>query len=241
LNWILIVPEDQTGESAFSLRNERHSHIQSILKKGIGDSIKLILLNQGHFLGRIDFQNQSETVIKLESSISYPDFTPNITTVCILPRPQTGKKILHLAGCYGVDSLFWIPDGKSKEYLTSPVYNQNESFRYLYEGMMQSGNFRLPKIEIERRTDWLSKFSDSGNLFAMDRNGENIRTRNFLSEEKHIFLFGPESGWKEKDYESFKERNIPLISLSKVNLRTEYAYSTLLHEVLILKTESARN
>ncbi len=189
MNWILIVPEDQTGESAFSLRNERHSHIQSILKKGIGDSIKLILLNQGHFLGRIDFQNQNETVIKLESSVSYPDFTPNITTVCILPRPQTGKKILHLAGCYGVDSLFWIPDGKSKEYLTSPVYNQNESFRYLYEGMMQSGNFRLPKIELERRTDWLSKFSDSGNLFAMTEMAKTSETRNFTFRRKNISFY----------------------------------------------------
>jgi len=241
LNWILVFPKDKARESVYSIRGDRHTHIHSILKKGLGDSLKLILLEKGQFWGRIEFQNQEETVVSLESPILYPANDLGLTTVCILPRPQTGKKILHLAGCYGVDSLFWIPDGKSKEYLTSPTYNQNESIKYIQEGMMQSGNFRLTKIEIKRESDWITKLSPLGNIFAMDRTGQSIRKMDLSFEEKKIFLFGPESGWKDRHYESFKDKGIPLISLSSVNLRTEYAYAALLHEISVLKTESTRN
>jgi hypothetical protein len=50
-------------------------------------------------------------------------YFPSLEIWMPLPRPQTGKKIFHILGAFGVQSVhFFLPDPKNRGYLTSGLY-----------------------------------------------------------------------------------------------------------------------
>lgn len=235
MNWIVVYDNELNSDGLAQIDGERHTHIKSILKKGIGDTIQVVIPNSGNFLFYIQSTTEKTTVIQKGNTI--PDvLNPlRIQTFFSLPRPQTAKKLLHLAGAYGVETLyFYTTETKNKEYWTSPVYHK-DTVSYLETGLSQTGNSRLPSLVMEKTLSW-KQFLKSwkGNVLILDREGREFILP--LTELKNtakdlLFVFGPESGWKTDDILFFQESGFLMMSLGKINLRTEFAYSALLHQL----------
>ncbi|TGL37501.1 RsmE family RNA methyltransferase [Leptospira perdikensis] len=241
MNWILIYERELDTNKIIHLTGERHNHIQTILKKNTGETVQVVIPNLGNFLFKIQSTSENSTTLLKESLVPGVLKPLDINIFFSLPRPQTGKKLLHLSGAYGINSLyFYATETKNKEYWTSPVYNK-DTLSYLETGLNQTGNSRLPSLHLERRMVWKSFLKSwSGKVMVLDREGQNFQFRDTvekqLAQEKEIlFLFGPESGWKPEDILFFKESGFPLLSLGKINLRTEFAYSALLHQLFLIR------
>lgn len=241
MNWILVYERELDPNQVVQLTGERHDHIQTILKKKVGETVQVVIPSSGNFLFQIRSTTDDSTTLQKGNSLPEVLKPMDVHTFFSLPRPQTGKKLLHLAGAYGVHSLyFFATETKNKEYWTSPVYNKDILF-YLETGLHQTGNSRFPALHLERTTTWKSFLKSwTGKVLVLDREGKdfpsNITEEKAFTEGKEIlFVFGPESGWKPDDILFFKENEFPLLSLGKINLRTEFAYSALLHQMFRIR------
>ncbi|MCW7470629.1 RsmE family RNA methyltransferase [Leptospira kanakyensis] len=239
MNWVLVYEEELNSNHLVQLTDERHTHIRTILKKDKEDKVQVVIPGSGNYLFQI--QSISDSSTTLEKIGSLPDvLNPlSIHTFFSLPRPQTGKKLLHLSGAYGVNSVyFYATESKNKEYWTSPVYSK-DTLSYLETGLCQTGNHRLPNLTLAKSLPWKPFLKSwKGKIFVLDREGEDspsIFLDSIKTEEEVLFVFGPESGWKSEDILFFKDCGITMVSLGKINLRTEFAYSAFLHLLFSIK------
>lgn len=233
MNWIIVREEELNAEKIVSLRDKRHQHIKSILKKNPGDSLQVVIPNLGNFFFRIIEIHESYSTLEREKSLQTELEPLPIHCFFSLPRPQTAKKILHLAGAYGIQSLsFFATETKNKEYWTSPVYTK-EWIDWIETGMSQTGNNRTPKIIFGQNQNWKQYLESwQGEVIVLDRMGDldsKTMAQSIGSEKQSLFVFGPESGWKPDDLDFFSKRNYLLYTLGRINLRTEFAFSSLLY------------
>ncbi|EMY68894.1 RsmE family RNA methyltransferase [Leptospira vanthielii] len=239
MNWILVYEKEIDTNHLVHLTGERHNHIQTILKKGVGETVQVVVPGSGNYIFRI--QSTADILTTIQKEISLPEVLRplELQTFFSLPRPQTAKKLFHLSGAYGVNSLyFYATETKNKEYWTSPVYSK-DTVSYLETGLSQTGNSRFPSVIQERTQSWKHFLKTwRGVVLVLDREGEDFCS--YVKEQSErfketLFVFGPESGWKPEDILFFKESGFQLMSLGKINLRTEFAYSALLHQIFSIR------
>ncbi|BDA78995.1 ribosomal RNA small subunit methyltransferase E [Leptospira kobayashii] len=250
MNWIVLSREDELGSSRYRISGEKNTHLLEILKKESNGEIRVILSGKQRGKLILESTDKEESIgfFLPEEKEETPSLFANVETILALPRPQTGKKILHLAGVYGVPRLvFTNPYAKNKEFWTSPVYNGGEK-KEMESGMAQSGNIYLPKLEYNKDSNWYKdRISNPDRIYIFDRTGisyesfkETISDK--LHSEKLSFCFGPESGWSESDLEIFRKQSFEIVSLGSVILRTEFAFHAFLHQTNTwLETDSSRN
>ncbi|XDD47980.1 RsmE family RNA methyltransferase [Leptospira sp. WS39.C2] len=233
MNWVIVPKEELHNNNSVILRDGRFIHIKTILKKEVGETIQVVVPNLGNFTFLISELKDTEVKIQLKENISFLFSRLKSNCFFSLPRPQTTKKILHLAGAYGINSLsFFATETKNKEYWTSPIYT-NEWEKEIYTGMSQTGNFHNPSIKFGQKENWRTYLESwEGDVFILDRSGnldvkELIQTN--ISNDTSLFVFGPESGWKVMDMEFFQKQKFKIVSLGNINLRTEFAFSSLLY------------
>ncbi len=246
MNWIIITEEDEFSEERIRIYGKRNFHIQEILKKKVGDTIRLLVPGICKGLFQVQLINQ-DFVTVIPSFLE--DFTKQsplrlVHVYFALPRPQTGKKILHLAGLYGIGQLTFIfPHSKNKEYLTSPLYKGGETTE-IFDGMSQSGNPHPPSLKYLKSMSEFYEVMDPTDTIVFDPKGEpfskfsNMITCRNVASNVSKFVFGPESGFLADEIEIFQQKRIPIAKLGNVILRTEYAFHAFLHETnRILETD----
>ncbi|EMO04795.1 RNA methyltransferase domain protein, partial [Leptospira interrogans serovar Icterohaemorrhagiae str. Verdun HP] len=117
------------------------------MNKREGDRLKAGLIDTDlgqFFLEKIN-KNQIVGIYK-PILVPRPRF-PEVHILMAINRPPTIRKILQLAGTWGVTSIhFFISKNSRKDYLTSPIWNQNEIESELLEGMEQGKDIFLPKV-----------------------------------------------------------------------------------------------
>jgi len=250
MNWIVITTEDQISGDSVRIVGIRNQHIQKILKKKVSDKIRVIIpgSKKGIFeITKITTEFVEVIPVQLEEiNINHP--FSEIEIFFALPRPQTGKKILHLCGTYGVGKLnFIFPHLKNKEYLTSPLYSGKE-IEEIYDGMAQSGNPLVTKINYIRSNDSFYQLLKRNQVVIFDPRGDSFSK--FCFEIENVseqlpptqFVFGPESGFVEEEIQRFREMELRILNLGNVILRTEYAFSAFLHQInSLLEANSSRN
>jgi len=237
LNWIVISETEELGSSRYCISGEKNTHLLEILKKESKDQIRVILPNKkrGKLVLESIGKEKSIGHFLPEEEKNLPLFS-NIEIIFALPRPQTGKKIFHLAGVYGISKLILTnPYAKNKEFWTSPLYNGGE-IKEIESGMSQSGNIYLPKLEYNKESNWYKELiHNPKQIYILDPTGvpyEKMKSTVLeqSNTEKLFFCFGPESGWSESDLENFRKHSFSIVSLGSVILRTEYAFHAFLHQ-----------
>jgi RsmE family RNA methyltransferase len=239
MNWIVITTEDEVSEDSIVIKGIRSEHIQTILKKSVGDSLKVILPGQKKGLFEIiSIEVDSVTVTERICENEYPLLPIHLTQVYFaMPRPQTGKKILFLSGVYGlgkINFIYW--NQKNKQYLTSPLYNGKE-LQDILDGMSQSGNPIPSQVSYSTSQSNYLKQTKDKLCYVFDPSG-----KSFLGEESTIkenwqngfypnFLFGPESGFTLSELDVLRESGHQIVSLGNVILRTEHAFHGFLYQM----------
>lgn len=243
---LLICKEEWriAGSDRFRINDPiKIKHISEILKKRIGDRLKAGIVNQSLGQWLIEESNSDEIVGTYKPILKPKRRFPEVQLLLAVNRPPTVRKILELAGTWGVAEIrFFLSKNSRKDYLTSPVWKSEEIEKELWEGMEQGKNIFLPKVHLDfqnRIETILLETEKSGNFnfrFLLDRKGKSIvrifeesKNRNFeYSNFRILVAIGPESGFVKKEADLFKEHGLESITVSSRVLRTETAVAFLL-------------
>ncbi|EMO44545.1 16S rRNA (uracil(1498)-N(3))-methyltransferase [Leptospira santarosai] len=243
----------------FSIRDPKKiQHICNILNKQEGARLKagIIDTSLGKFILETIEPNRIVGIYK-PILVPIPRF-PEVHILLAINRPPTVRKILQLAGTWGVDSIhFFVSRNSRKEYLTSPIWNSVEIESELLKGMEQGKNIFLPKIhfDFKNRVETILqeklKKGDFAFRFVLDRRGttlpqiveEKKSDSNFDMSSKSpqiLVAIGPESGFVRNEIDFWKSFDFKKLNLSNRVLRTETAVAFLLARLeeknLFLKT-----
>ncbi|MGJ4747165.1 RsmE family RNA methyltransferase [Leptospira sp. SA-E8] len=244
MNYLILDPSQKTNSGEFKISHkDRITHILKVLQKKEGGKIKAGLLNESLGIFKILKVNSEEILGSYTSLLTPKRRSPAVNLIVSVQRPPTVEKILELAGVWGVSSLeFRLATLSRTEYLTSPVWKEENIKEKLILGMEQGGNVFLPKLELGfippgKKTSFEKKgsiseivTSSSRKFFYLDKKGKSIQELNPLQEKEYSILVGPEPGWTKIELETFRKCNIPGVRLSSSVLRSEQAVSFFLSQ-----------
>lgn len=230
MNWIPLHSSNRIASSVFSLGEKEIFHITQILKKQPGDSVKVILVGEGTGIG---FLSKSRKEIEIQEVFPASHKT-SIHLAMPLPRPQTGKKIFHLAGAYGIEKiLFFQPRSRNTDFRTSPIY-RSDAESYFLEGMSQTGQSILPIFDMIDRKLNPTFWNDFSFNFLFHTSKTNFRTvcsgLKTIPDKRVLFVLGPESGFYDSEVEEFEKVGFNICQLGQKMMRTEYAVAQVLYE-----------
>ncbi len=113
-----------------------------------------------------------------------------------------------------------------------PIISKYSVVKNLTEGMLKRYNSISKAACMQSEKGWLPEIKkplslkellkDKMGIGVLEKNGNKENWKNFLKDGK-IFLVGPEGGWSEEEIKLFKEKNLPLLPLTKDPLRIETA------------------
>ncbi|PJZ26235.1 16S rRNA methyltransferase [Leptospira hartskeerlii] len=244
MNYLILDPSQKTNSGEFKISNkDRITHILKVLQKKESDKIKAGLINESLGIFKILKISPEEISGSYTSIIRPKRRSPVINLIVSVQRPPTIEKILELVGVWGTYSIeFRLSTLSRTEYLTSPVWKEENMKEKLILGMEQGGNVFLPRVELGfvppgKKTSFEKKQSvseivdpSSRKFFYLDKKGKSIQEILPLGEKEYSILVGPEPGWTKAELETFRKSNIPGIRLSSSVLRSEQAVSFFLSQ-----------
>lgn len=248
MNWIVLEDFEKNESSQYLLDSNKSAHVKNILGKKIGDSIKVILPSISKGYSRILSFPEDKVLIDKPTLGEKPHHyeinklsekmkvLSKVRLILPLPRPQTGKKILHLIGCFGVAQVvFLLPQSHNKQFLTSPVYKTSGIWNEIKTGMEQSGSFLVPKVQIVHLNlkEYLERSKVACKISldpSMEDSFYDLETFEYVSRQEEIGIevyFGSESGNSLEDIDLLSKMS-KCYSLGDTILRSEYAIANVL-------------
>ena len=152
MNYLCLNEEFGKGDT-FTLRDPmRVKHIKQVLKKSIGDTIKIIIINHGATVGTITKMTDSSVTFSLGLNFQKKDMSPKITLAVGACRPLMTKRILEHATTLGVSEfVFFRAQNSEKSYLDSKVLSEENYKKYLIKGLEQTGTYyQLPSVQLRK-------------------------------------------------------------------------------------------
>jgi RsmE family RNA methyltransferase len=257
MNLILLFPEDFVDERRVRLADYRASHIREILKAGIGKVLKVGLVNGGVGDGKVT--SEGKTFIELDVEIVRgPAAPPDVSLIVALPRPQTLKKVLEVAGAIGVKRLMLVDAARvEKSFFDSKLLKDRQWLQHLKLGMEQGEKTYLPEVSLHPSLPRFLATSTEGALRGRlrrlgRRRGRREPLRLIADPEAEKTLWetplaqahprheilcavGPEGGWLPEEAARFVENGFQPVRLGSSILRVENAVCALLAEIELLQ------
>ncbi len=219
MNQIILHPYEQQTDQSFSLQaGLRLSHLHTVLKAQVGDTINFGVLNgkrgQAH-IKSLDQHSCELQVISQEESLK-----PWCHLIVGLSRPPTVRKILEHGSCAGVASFTFVQAQLSeKSYAESKVLKEFQ--KYLHLGLAQSRAYTTePTVQVCSLKD-LDRLQLSATRFLATTQGHKLES--LRASEEVTLAIGPERGWTTAEQEFFLAANFKPIRLSESILRVEIA------------------
>jgi len=243
MNLILFTKSNRQNDKLYCLDDYRADHIINILKSNPGDNLDVGLLNSGFGTGTIEEITNKRVIIRCDSLKPPEKLTPEIDLICALPRPQTLKKVLFISGMMGIRRLFLIRANRvEKSYYHSPLLEEENRSKHLFEGMMQGKNVICPEVEIFDR--FKKFFEDSFPALFDDEylkllpdldTAIKLKTTYDKNRSKIVIAIGPEGGWVPFETEMMEQYGFTKCKLGNWILRVEHAVMAALAQIEALK------
>lgn len=247
MNSLIIFPEEIRGNIA----SIQGAHLEYVLLNhslACGAEVKIGILNGQCGYGTVKSVNPSEIILEITLDKN-PLEREDITLIVAIPRPQTQKKIVHLATVLGVKKLYFIRSERSnKSYLQAKTLNP-ESIKYeIVKGLEQACDSVPPVVDVyplfkpfleDVLVSELDSALDSSRASLKvlcdpaDPDAANITAINQNGNDSHrVVAIGPELGWNDYERGAFKEMGFNPISLGPRILRCETATAVILAHLI---------
>ena len=235
MNTILLEKSDFIAPDTVRLADYRFEHMKKVLKSAPGSFCKVGLLNGN--LGRAEVTAINDSAAELSVKLDTPPpQAPDLILACAMQRPQTYKKVLHIAITMGVKRLVFFGSFKvEKSYWDSPVLSEEIFFRESVTALEQCCDTIMPQVEYHR---YFKKFADdvlpelAGNrttYIAHPACGTDFPEHPVLPA---LLLVGPEGGFTDYEVSRLLENGALGGTLGARILRTEVALPALLSRFL---------
>lgn len=227
---------EQEGIARASLRGARavYAYGQHELREGL--EVRVSILGRSRGMGRVVCASEAEVVLDLFAQRDERPGGDPIHLVVALPRPQTVKKVLEIAACFGVRTIYFTrAERVVKSYFDSPVLEKEERTKHLLKGLEQVYDYELPQIHVVDRFrslledhlgSLIAQVPPGNRLVAHTKGGHSLSELSphmNLSGHSFLLAIGPESGWNEFEIEQFQTLGIQPWVFGDRALRVEHA------------------
>lgn len=222
----LILFEAAEIERPLPRRDRRAVHILTVLKRTLGESFDVGLVNGPRGKARLDAISDDSLKLAFTWNDAAPGPNP-ITLVVGIPRPQTARDILRDATTLGVAAIHFVRTEKSDtNYAQSTLWSSGEWRRHLITGAEQAFATSIPNVTYTRALpDVLATLAPGAGRIALDNYEASMRlgTLDVGSGADHVLAVGGERGWSATDRDMLRGHGFTLAHLGQRVLRTETA------------------
>ena len=217
---------------------ENYRHIARALRARVGESLLLIDENQIQYETKIESITSNEILCKVENS--YPskrDLDFDLYLAQSPLRSDAQLTIMEKATELGVRGIYpVITDNCALN--KSVLEKKHEKWqKVMFEASKQCERAIVPTcFEPTTLNKVLEK--DFDKILVMAERSTEISFKHFLKKnsikkgEKILVIIGPEGGFSEKEFEYFKAKHLPLISLGDLILKAETAVIVTLGDIV---------
>ena len=223
---IIILKEEELKNS------KRFVHINEVLKKQNGDSLKAGILNG--MLGTAYVEEIGSDSISLHfTPEGKPPQAPELSLALVLPRPKVLRRVLYTATCLGIKKIHIFNSWRvEKSYWASPLLE--ELSEHLTPALEQAKDTVMPEITFHRFfTPFVREIlpevgKDTLKLAAHP-------TGNSLDEKPTqavTLVIGAEGGFIDKELQSLEEAGFSFFSVGERILNVESAVPFILGKLI---------
>ena len=247
MNLLILNDSDQQSNNQFIISDYRSDHILNILKLSAGSQLNIGLIDKCTGIGIIEKIDNKKITINIQECNENIRAQSKIDIICALPRPQTIKKILFIAGMTAVRNIYFIRANRvEKSFFQSPLLDEKEYSKHLIEGMSQGKQIFLPKVSFHSKfklffEDYLPDIiSNDKNSFKLLPDVETTHTINSVYEKSDsnlLLAIGPEGGWVPFEIDMMESLGFRKFKLSDYTLRVEHALMASISQLELINSQ----
>ena len=218
--------------------NENYRHIARALRARVGESLLLIDESQIQYETKITEINSSEIICKIEKS--YPskrdlDFDLYLAQTPL--RSDAQLAIMEKATELGVRAVYPIITDNCALNKTVLEKKHEKWQKVMYEASKQCERAKVPTC-FEPTTLEKVLENDFDKILVLAERSTEISFKEFLRAnpikkgEKVLTIIGPEGGFSQAEFNFFRSKNLPLISLGDLILKAETAVIVTLGDII---------
>jgi len=227
MNLILLSDSDFITPTRVRLTDRRLTHIQEILKAGIGQSLTIGKING--LMGQGIIVNKSDDAVELDLTLGQkpPEPLP-LTLVLALPRPPMLKRILFSASMLGVKKIIILNFNRVEKSLWNSSSLKPEAIEeQLILGLEQAKDTQMPEVILKKgfkpfvQDELPNLIRGKQALVAHPGSSTIILSPSGQESQSYVVIIGPEGGIIDYEIESLKAAGCKLIDLGPRILRTD--------------------
>ena len=209
--------------------NENYRHIARALRARVGEKLLLIDEAQIQYETKISEINSTEIICEIEKS--YPskrDLEFDLYLAQSPLRSDAQLTIMEKATELGVRGVYPVITDNCALNKSVLEKKREKWQKVMYEASKQCERAKVPTcFEITTLEKVLEL--DFDKILVLAERSTEISLKRFLEQnkikkgEKVLAIIGPEGGFSQKEFEFFKSKSIPLISLGDLILKAETA------------------
>lgn len=236
MNCLIVYPDEIGGDGVVRLSGDRAQRARERHQLKLGVTVTAGVRNGRLGQGTVIAEDVGEYQLKLNLERDPPARSAAELIVAV-PRPQTVKKVIHLACTLGIERLHLVRTIKTvKSYLTSSVLSPLGVEGEVLEGLEQSVDTVGPEIVIHRSFENFGRdvlpaiaarterrfIADTVGGAADTPNGELSHLRRGKGGARAVAI-GPEAGWSDLERGVFAQTGFERVGLGPRMLRVEVA------------------
>jgi len=209
---------------------ENYRHIAKSLRSKIGESLLLIDENQIQYETKIQNINSKEIIceiIKFYHSKRDLDFDLFLAQSPL--RSDAQLTIMEKATELGIRAVYPVITDNCA--LAESVLNKKHEKwqKVMYEASKQCERAKIPICHKPDKLDNILNSNKFDKILVLAERSTEISLKDYLNQnpikngERILVIIGPEGGFSKKEFEYFKSKNFPLITLGDLILKAETA------------------
>ncbi len=224
-----IKSENVKNNSITISDNENYRHIARALRAKIGEKILLIDENQIQYETSIFNITNNEIVCHIDKSyLSERDLEFDLFLAQSPLRSDAQLTIMEKATELGVRSVFPIMTDNCAVKKNIAISKVEKWQKVMYEASKQCERAKIPTCNpvttinqvLENKYDKIIVFGER----STEQSLKQFLSKNPIKKaEKILVIIGPEGGFSQKEFDFFKNKNLPIISLGDLILKAETA------------------
>ena len=213
---------------------DNYRHIARSLRARCGEKLLLIDENQIQYETKISEINSKEVICEIEKSyLSKRDLEFDLYLAQSPLRSDAQLTIMEKATELGVRGVYPV----FTDNCALRVNKQEKWQKVMFEASKQCERAKIPTCFAPTTFEEILQ-KDFDKIIVLAERSTEKSLKQYLSEnptkkgEKILAIIGPEGGFSQKEFDFFKSKNLPLISLGDLILKAETAVIVTLGDIV---------
>ena len=213
---------------------DNYRHIARSLRAGCGEKLLLIDENQIQYETKISEINSKEVICEIEKSyLSKRDLEFDLYLAQSPLRSDAQLTIMEKATELGVRGVYPV----FTDNCALRVNKQEKWQKVMFEASKQCERAKIPTCFAPTTFEEILQ-KDFDKIIVLAERSTEKSLKQYLSEnptkkgERILAIIGPEGGFSQKEFDYFRSKNLPLISLGDLILKAETAVIVTLGDIV---------